>query len=1083
MNETAKSHKPLAGGNHGANASRGLAFLCCLAALLLAAPAPKPAKIVLIAGPKDAAHPPGTHEYEKSVRLLEHCLNQSAKALNLVVETHFNGWPKDDGTLKDAVTVVLISSGSDRRAEDHPLLVGDRLAVLAKEMQRGCGLVTLHWATFFPKEKANATLLDWTGGHFDYESGPPPRRWASAIQTVTTTLKPEADSPICRGVRPFTIQEELYYRMRLKSGDAKLRPVLKAELPGEQEPQTVAWSLERQGGGRGFAFTGCHFFRNWENEDFRKVVLNAIVWTAGVEVPKQGMKSSVPSPTLSLPPSPRPAPSPHGGEGRGEGAESANPPAVSPDWTPRPATGKAEPWEKFTDKDWVDDRLSRMNTGPVWNGTIRYRHNGEAQLALRGTVIKLSPSGDIGLLFDRNQLRVAAVWTGGFLKHSDRRFGLLNTPTVAGDVIFGSPPSLDWANPDGNWSNPHPATAPLPKDWGEFGGIFLHGRQALLHYRIGSMEVVDAPSAFVHRESVGFLRSFRCGPSAREHKLHVSTLADRWLEPRAEGSVTTAYAVHSGRPFGGQDWAFRCWGDPSVQLVREGRRFVLRMPPSSSVRRFTVAWSPISLQKTAAEAARPPESWRWTADLPTADLDRLLEPGPRRWGEPLAAQGVRAADIAPYVVDTITVPFENRFKALFFLSGVDFLPDGRVACCTAHGDVWLVSAETDLMKVRWRRFATGLYQPLGLKVVEGKIIVHERGQLTRLHDLNNDGEADFYENFCDQWHTGPGEHSYDSCLETDPEGNFYFFKTGDAETPTGGTLLRASRDGKQAAVFATGFRHPMGLCCGPTGILTGADQEGNWMPATRIDEYRQGGFYGDMRTHHRNPKPKTFDQPLCWLPREVDNSAGGQAWIPEGQFGPLGGHLLHLSFGRCKPYLLLRQMKDGQTQGGAYDLGLKFLSGCMHARFNSRDGCLYVTGLTGWQTGAQEDGCLQRVRWTGQPMALPTKLRVTKSGIELAFNEPVAPAAVTPAAFDLEQWNYRWSGDYGSKHWSARKPDMEGHDPVPVAGADLSADGRTVRLKISDLKPVMQVKLRFGLKTAAGKPLQGVIHHTINFLE
>src|SRR5207302_9422246 len=143
-------------------------------------------------------------------------------------------------------------------------------------------------------------------------------------------------------------------------------------------------------------------------------------------------------------------------------------------------------------------------------------------------------------------------------------------------------------------------------------------------------------------------------------------------------------------------------------------------------------------------------------------------------------------------------------------------------------------------RLAWQRFATGLYQPLGLKVVDGKIHVIERGQLTRLHDTNGDGEADFYENVSSDWHNGGGEHSYDTCLETDPQGNFYFFKTGDPQTPTGGCLLRVAKDGGKLEVFATGFRHPIGLWVGRDGTITGADRDGTGMPAPRIGQSRQG---------------------------------------------------------------------------------------------------------------------------------------------------------------------------------------------------------------------------------------------------
>jgi hypothetical protein len=178
--------------------------------------------------------------------------------------------------------------------------------------------------------------------------------------------------------------------------------------------------------------------------------------------------------------------------------------------------------------------------------------------------------------------------------------------------------------------------------------------------------------------------------------------------------------------------------------------------------------------------------------------------------------------------------------------------------------------------------------------------------------------------------------------------------------------MRVSKDGKTSEVFATGFRHPIGLGMSPSGLLSGGDQEGNWMPATRIDLYKKGGFYGDMRAHHRAIPPKTYDEPLCWLPRQFDNSAGGQVWVPEGKWGPLSGRMLHLSFGKCRMSLVMPQKVGDVMQAGAVDLGLQFLAGVKCGQFHPKDGHLYLVGLQGWQTAAVKDGCLQRVRYTGK---------------------------------------------------------------------------------------------------------------------
>src|SRR5262249_41930636 len=162
----------------------------------------RPRKVVLIAGPLDKSHPPGTHEYEKSARLLKHCLDAAPDLKGVRAEVPLNGWPDDPKTLDDADTVVVLASGSDRREQDHPLLAGDRLAVLQKQMKRGCGLVLIHWATFVPKEKAGDKVLEWVGGYFDYESGPAKNGWYSKIQTVTVKATP-GKHPITSGIVPF----------------------------------------------------------------------------------------------------------------------------------------------------------------------------------------------------------------------------------------------------------------------------------------------------------------------------------------------------------------------------------------------------------------------------------------------------------------------------------------------------------------------------------------------------------------------------------------------------------------------------------------------------------------------------------------------------------------------------------------------------------------------------------------------------------------------------------------------------------------------------------------------------------------
>jgi hypothetical protein len=712
---------------------------------------------------------------------------------------------------------------------------------------------------------------------------------------------------------------------------------------------------------------------------------------------------------------------------------------ADPAWTP-PPVDVGEPWERATDPDWIDARLRKMDTGPTFNATMAYRHGGKRVLVCKGTAIRVGDRGEGGVIFDRNQLRLAAGWTGGWLEHSDRRFGLLNTPAPAGKMLFSTPTGPGWVGPAGERISKHPATLPLPHAWGRYRGMYLHGNRVVLSYTVGGVEVLESPWLEKVGGQVLLTRAFEVGPGK-----HPLTLL-----------LGEAAAARFDRP------------DDAVAPEKGGAGgFELRLPASGRTRRFKVYHGP----RLPAKLPDPPDLRAWT------------RPGPSRWPRLLVTKGEVSADSAPHVVDTLTIPYENPHHALFFCTGLDFLPDGRIAVCTAHGDVWLVEgADAKLEKLTWKRFATGLYQPLGLKVVGGKVVVLERGQLTRLHDLDGDGEADYYENLCHDWHTGAGEHSYDTCLETDAAGNFYFFKTGDTDLPHGGCLLRVSKDGGKVEVFATGFRHPIGLSVSPAGAVTGADQEGNWMPATRIDIYKKGGFYGDMRAHHRAKAPATYDGPLLWLPRQADNSAGGQVWVPHDRFGLPKGQMLHLSYGRCKLFAVLPQKVGAVEQAGAVDLGVLFLSGAMRGRFSPRDGHLYVCGLNGWQTAARRDGCLQRVRWTGRRVEVPVGLSVHADGLRLTFAQKLGEGAREKSRYRVEEWSYRWSADYGSKRWSVRDPGRAGQDALEVEGVTLSEDGKAVFLRVGGLGPVMQMRIGYDVPAADGKRLQGAVYNTVHRL-
>jgi len=255
--------------------------------------------ILLLAG--RPSHGPGEHEHNAGVLLLKKCLDESG--LPVTATAHLNAeWPSAEELAK-ADTILFYSDGGG----GHFLLSDDHLAQVEKEMKRGAGFVCLHYAVEYPAEKGGPQALDWMGGFFEADWSVNPH-W----QADFTTLPKH---PVSNGVKPFSTNDEWYFHMRFagsekgkrtdvlsaiapdstmsrKDGPHEGNPAVRAEVAAKK-PQTTAWAFERANGGRGFGFTGGHFHKGWGSDDQRKLVLNAILWTAKAEVPATGVPSKV----------------------------------------------------------------------------------------------------------------------------------------------------------------------------------------------------------------------------------------------------------------------------------------------------------------------------------------------------------------------------------------------------------------------------------------------------------------------------------------------------------------------------------------------------------------------------------------------------------------------------------------------------------------------------------------------------------------------------------------------------------------------------------------------------------------------
>jgi glucose/arabinose dehydrogenase len=681
--------------------------------------------------------------------------------------------------------------------------------------------------------------------------------------------------------------------------------------------------------------------------------------------------------------------------------------------------------------------------------------------------VTLNLGNGAAVAFDTEMCKLALGWTGGFVKLPTGRDGLEGMPKPdSTNIVFTTPAGPGWADADGNFTDGRPEFknrkyGPLPKEHAKWKGIYLDGDEAVLSYTVGKAEVVER-------------HTFTNGVFFRELAV---TGADGPLTAMiCEGNRSmTLNAGAVGIPKGEDELVVHALGRGG-RLKRHTNNAVLLHLDGNAV-------VVVRYQLMSATEAR--KSFLVSYTLP-ATIPLPTKGGAPRWGAPLAVPGkVSTNATQPYVVDTITVPETNRFNSWIRCSGLDFFKGGkRAAVCSVSGDVWLIDNIDDkLDRVTWQRFATGLFQPLGLKIVDDKVYVLGRDQITRLHDFNKDGEADFYENFNNDVAAFLDYHEFALDLQTDSKGNFYFAKggnLGDAKHPHNGCVIKVSKDGSKLETFANGLRAPNGMGMGPNDEISVSDNEGNWVPASRFSIIKQGGFYGHVNNAFKTPKPTTYDNPVCWLPKNIDNSSGGQVWVTSKKWGPFRNDMLHMSYGHCALFKVLLDKVDGEYQGGVVKFPLKFDSGIMRGRFNERDGQLYVTGLVVWQSDGARKGAVHRVRYTGQPVNMSTKLHATKQGVELTFTSPLDEASVADVGnWAVEQWNYKWTADYGSPEFSVADPMKKGHDKVEVKSARLSKDKKTVFLEIPTIQPVMQMKISANVKSADGATVKQEVWNSI----
>ncbi|MFM8890490.1 MAG: DUF6797 domain-containing protein, partial [Planctomycetia bacterium] len=709
---------------------------------------------------------------------------------------------------------------------------------------------------------------------------------------------------------------------------------------------------------------------------------------------------------------------------------------------------------------------------------------GGGNVARKGLAVRLDPgAGGVGrgrlwILYELDTLRAAAVWGGeGFIDFRGINFdGSHGThPRVVGDLLATMPTGPGWADPaTGSFVDPRPLGrdekpfGPLPATYGRFMALHHAGDRVVLEYRLGGavdgtrilesarMEPSNAPEA-----PPVVTRIWTVAPHGRDLAVRVAAVGG--------ADATTAAAV-VGPP------------SPSARLeVRDGFHTLVLPATDASV---TVG--------VAVTAAPEPSLAERVGQLPAAaPLDVLVGvPARDPWNVPLETGVASGTDAGPFATDVLALPAVNPWNAQVRPSGIDFLSADEAAVCTWDGDVWAVrglAAAAGDGRLRWKRIASGLFQPLGLKVIGGAIHVGCRDRIVILRDLDGDGCIDRYDTFNSDHQVTEHFHEFAMGLETDGDGRVYYAKSArhalPAVVPHHGTLLEVAKDGSASAIIATGFRAANGVCVEPDGTFFVTDQEGHWCPKNRINHVRRGGFYGNMLGYHdvTDPSDTAMEQPLAWLTNAFDRSPAELLRVPKDAWSPLGGQLLEFSYGEGRIHLVLPQSVAAaepgdppRAQGGLVRLPMPdFPTGIMRGRFHPHDHALYACGLFAWAGNKTMPGGLYRVRRTQAPLRVPVALAASADGFSVTFPEPLDRSrAGDPANWSYRTWRLERTAGYGSQHVDEKS--------MTITGATVSSDGRTVAVRIDGFAPTQCYELAWKLADDAAAPVAGRIHGSVH---
>ena len=568
------------------------------------------------------------------------------------------------------------------------------------------------------------------------------------------------------------------------------------------------------------------------------------------------------------------------------------------------------PWQQFIESDFPFFSTT-FDSEVKKRGSIRGEPRAREPWCFRSPATAFSA-------YDVDLLRVAAVWTADELplvnanmavnsypyKFSKVGPGTDALPQPNGEIWFqngiyagvgiGEPQILD----------PRPklqaeelvARGGLDPNLARFLGVDLT-RGVEIEYEVGGVNVRERFS----NEPEGLIRHLQVSPHREPIYLVLARASDK-IKFQCRGGFIKSVNGHDV-----------CWLEPSGELQN------VSVSCSRVVRPKT---DRLPVQASASQPTNAPaQRWKQVVPLPL---------------------GVVRSD-SVLNLEEIPLPLENPYGRAVRPADVSFFANGRAALVTYDGDVWLCDGlQPGSREVVWRRFTSGLHEPLSIRIRDGEIFVFDRSGLWRLLDRDMNGEADYHELFCSRIHQSAETREFPLSLELQSDGSFLVSKPG--QMGIFSAILRISPDGRDVNLIASGFRQPYLGYDPVTGQIAASDQQGNWVPSSPVHFIKPGGFYGFRRSETLDDLPVT--PPLTWIPHAECGSATSVVWMRNAKMGPLNDKPILLCYHPPRLMQVHTDIDEEATQGGVTPLDLSIGSRPMlKAAIHPSDGLLYLTAF------------------------------------------------------------------------------------------------------------------------------------------